>query len=90
MSDKITVMFDMRDFPEHKKLRDAKLHPEVEKFLEVLAQHDCYVTSSEETLSRDEILRLVHGISTSRLQDELDDASARGRAGLRELLNEDD
>lgn len=86
MSDKVTVTFDMRDFPEHKKLRDAKLHPEVEKFLEVLARHDCYVTSSEETLSRDEILRLVHEISASRLQDELDDASARGRAGLRELF----
>jgi len=75
MSDKITVTYDLQDFPEHKKLRDTLMDPKVKKLLSALHESGYRVINeNDEPVSDVQLLCLVIDINEVVLRCERDAA----------------
>ena len=86
MTDRITLTLDLQDFPAHKKLRDAVLHPEVEKFLKALTDSDYRVVDASDCeVAAPELLRLATGVSHPDLNRERDKVVMAAQAAFRAL-----
>lgn len=86
MTDKITVTYDLQDFPAHKKLRDAVLHPEVEKFLSALRASNWRVIDDDDhTVPSHELFRLAVGVTTADLDREYDAVQVSAQKAFKAL-----
>jgi len=86
MADKITVTYDLQDFPAHKKLRDAVLHPEVEKFLSALRASNWRVVDDDDcVVPNHELFRLATGVTNADLNREYDAAIMSAQRAFKAL-----